>query len=358
MAETSHTIEEWLSASVQASASDLHLIQGYPPTMRLNGILQEIHARVLDAAWLDGQLEQICPRHFLQRLKDDRSLDFAFVLPIEGVPTRFRANLFYTAGHLGGCFRIIPPAIPDFDWAGFPLDLARRLASCRDGLVILTGPTGSGISTTLAMVVNQINCAGGHRIISIEEPLEFEFPRVPHSVVSQREVGIDVPSFAEGLRNGLRQDPDVILVGEIRDHETAQIALSAAETGHLVFTTLHSRDAKGAITRYTDLFPSEAQRDVRSQLALCLRAIIAQRLLPDIQPGQKCHLALEVLWNSFPIASAIRTGKFESIDNYLMTCREEGMVSFDETVRRLLDHGKISDEVAEKNVRDPAFLNR
>ena len=150
----------------------------------------------------------------------------------------------------------------------------------------------------------------------------------------------------------------MILVGEIRDQETAQIALSAAETGHLVFTTLHSRDAKGAITRYMDLFPTEGQRDVRSQLALCLRAIVAQRLLPDVEPGRKCHLALEVLWNTFPIASAIRTGKFESIDNYLITGREEGMVSFDESARQLLDSGKISHEVAEKQVRDPAFLKR
>jgi twitching motility protein PilT len=358
MSEFANSIEGWLARAVQANASDLHLINGYPPTIRLNGILQDIPETVLDAAWLDGQLEQFCPAHFERRLNDERNLDFALALPIDGISTRFRVNLFYAAGHLGACFRIIPPQIPDFDWAGFPMELANRLASCRDGMVILTGPTGSGKSTTLAMVVNLINCAGGHRIISIEEPLEFEFPRVPHSVVSQREVGIDVPTFADGLRNGLRQDPDVILVGEIRDNESAQIALSAAETGHLVFTTLHSRDAKGAITRYTDLFPNDAQRDVRSQLALCFRAIVAQRLLPNIQPGQKCHLALEVLWNTFPIASAIRTGKFESIDNYLITSREDGLLSFDESVRKLLEAGLISRAVAEKNVRDPSFLNR
>jgi twitching motility protein PilT len=358
MTEFAKPIERWLTLAVQAKASDLHLINGYPPTLRLNGTLRDIAEPVLDATWLDCHLEQFCPRHFEQRLKDERNLDFALACPIDGIPTRFRVNLFYAAGHLGACFRIIPPEIPDFDWAGFPTDLANRLASCRDGMVVLTGPTGSGKSTTLAMIVNLINCAGGHRIISIEEPLEFEFPRVPHSVVSQREVGIDVPTFADGLRNGLRQDPDVILVGEIRDYETGQIALSAAETGHLVFTTLHSRDAKGAITRYTDLFPNEAQRDVRSQLALCLRAIVAQRLLPDIHPGNKCHLSMEVLWNTFPIASAIRTGKFESIDNYLMTSREDGMISFDESARQLLEAGKISREVAEKNVRDPAFLGR
>ena len=358
MKEFANPIERWLTHAAQLSASDLHLISGYPPTIRLHGILQEIPDPELDPAWLDRQLIQFCPPHLEQQLNNDRNLDFAMALPIDGTPTRFRVNLFYAAGHLGACFRIIPPRIPDFDWAGFPMDLAHRLATCRDGMVILTGPTGSGKSTSLAMVVNLINQSGGHRIISIEEPLEFEFPRLPNSVVSQREVGIDVPTFADGLRNGLRQDPDVILVGEIRDLETAQIALSAAETGHLVFTTLHSRDAKGAITRYADLFPNDAQRDVRTQLALCIRAIVAQRLLPDIQPGEKCHLALEVLWNTFPIASAIRSGKFESIDNYLLTSREGGMISFDESTRKLLEAGYISRDVAEKNVRDPIYLNR
>ena len=152
----------------------------------------------------------------------------------------------------------------------------------------------------------------------MEEPVEYIFPRAANSVVTQREVGGDVLTFADGLKYGLRQDPDVILVGEIRDRETAQMALSAAETGHLVFTTLHTRDAKGAITRYADLFPQDAQRDVRAQLAMSLRAIVSQRLLPGIERGEKRHLALEVLWNTYPIASAIRTGKLESIDNYLL----------------------------------------
>src|SRR5262249_55103606 len=161
------------------------------------------------------------------------------------------------------------------------------------------------------------------------------------SVVTQREVGPDVPSFADGLKYGLRQDPDVILVGEVRDRETAQIALSAAETGHLVFSTLHTRDAKGALTRYADLFPQDAQRDVRGQLGRGLRAVVAQRLLPDPTRGAKRHLALEVMWNTHPIASAIRTGKVESIDNYLVTGRSEGMIGFDESVRQLLRAGKI-----------------
>jgi hypothetical protein len=158
--------------------------------------------------------------------------------------------------------------VPTFDWAGFPVPLADRIVGLRDGLVIVAGATGSGKTTTLAMIVNRLHKAGGQRIITVEEPIEYRFARAANSVVTQREVGRDVPTFADGLKYGLRQDPDVILVGEIRDRETAQMALSAAETGHLVLTTLHTRDAKGAVTRFADLFPQDAQRDVRGQLAM------------------------------------------------------------------------------------------
>src|SRR5690606_28879929 len=151
-------------------------------------------------------------------------------------------------------------------------------------------------TTTLAMIVQLLNQTGGYRIITVEEPIEYLYPRAPQSMVSQREVGSDVRSFADGLKSGLRQDPDVILVGEIRDRDTAQMALSAAETGHLVLTTLHTRDAKGAISRYADIFPQDAQRDIRYQLAQGLRTIIAQRLLPSIDRGDKRHLALEIVW--------------------------------------------------------------
>jgi twitching motility protein PilT len=192
----------------------------------------------------------------------------------------------------------------------------------------------------------------------VEEPVEYQFPRMPNSVVTQREVGADVLTFADGLKYGLRQDPDVILVGEIRDRETAQMALSAAETGHLVLTTLHTRDAKGAITRFADVFPQDGQQTVRAQLAMSLRAIVSQRLLPGPERAAKRVLAIEVLWNTHPIANAIRTNRIESIDNYILTGREEGMVTFDESLRQLLRAGKITRKVAEQNVNDPAVLNR
>jgi twitching motility protein PilT len=301
-------------------------------------------------------LTALCPADARTHFQTTKDFDFSFDLPHHGRVSRFRVNLFHAGGQLGACLRLVPDAIPDFAWAGFPVDLAQRLARVSDGLIIVTGPSGSGKTTTLAMIVNLLNAAGGYRIITVEEPVEYLYPQAANSVVTQREVGRDVLTFADGLRSGLRQDPDVILVGEVRDRETAQMALSAAETGHLVFSTMHARDAKGAITRYADLFPQDAQRDVRSQLALSLRAVLAQRLLPDLVPGEKRHLALEVLWNTYPIASAIRTGKVESIDNYLLTGRNDGMVSFDESVRLLLRAGQISRAVAEQNVREPTML--
>jgi len=354
----SEKLRALLSAAVEAGASDLHLIAGYPPVLRLHGALIEQPDSVLQGDETREMLTTLCSPDLLTRLGTQKNVDFSFHLEMGGRAQRFRANVFHSGGHMGACLRIVPAAIPDFTWAGFPPALAERLTMVHDGLVVLSGATGSGKTTTLAMVVNVLNQTGGCRIITVEEPVEYLFPRAPHSVVTQREVGTDVLTFADGLRSGLRQDPDVILVGEIRDRETAQMALSAAETGHMVFTTLHTRDAKGAITRFADLFPQDVQKDIRTQLAMSLRAIVSQRLLPGSERGEKRHLALEVLWNTYPIASAIRSGKLESIDNYIMTGRDEGMVSFDESIRLLLRAGKISREMAEQHVRDVSLLNR
>jgi len=351
-------MREWLAKVVESGGSDLHLVVGHPPVQRLHGELVEYATPPLAAEETRDLIRSICTPEALAQLQTQKDVDFSFVVPLNGHSPRFRANVFHTGRDLAACLRLIPNVIPELSWAGFPADLADRLAFLRDGLVIVTGATGSGKTTTLAMIVNLINKAGGYRIITVEQPVEYVFPRAFNSLVTQREVGGDVASFADGLKYGLRQDPDVILVGEIRDRETAQMALSAAETGHLVFTTLHTRDAKGAITRYADLFPQDVQREVRVLLALSLRVVISQRLLADVRPGTKRHLALEVLWNTNPIAIAIRNNKIESIDNYLLTNRDEGMVSFDESVRLLLRAGKITREVAEHNVREVSLLNR
>jgi twitching motility protein PilT len=351
-------LRDWLAQAIEAGASDLHLIPDYPPTLRLHGDLTGLREPAISGDDLTPLLRGLFAAEIADRLTARKSVDYSFDLDVRGRVRRFRANVFVVGGQLGACIRVVPADIPDFDWAGFPIELAEQLAFARDGLVILTGATGAGKTTTLAMIVNLINQTGGYRIITVEEPVEYLFPKSPDSVVTQREVGTDVPTFADGLRSGLRQDPDVILVGEVRDRETAQMALSAAETGHLVFTTLHTRDTKGAISRLTDLFPQDVQADVRSQLAMSLRAVLSQRLLPGVDRGAKRHLALEVLWNTNPVASALRTGKIESLDNVLLTGRESGMVSFDESVRKLLLAGKITKETAEHNVRELGVLYR
>lgn len=351
-------LQRWLSQTIAADASDLHLIAGYPPVLRLHGDLVELPESPILPEEAAGLVGALCPAEAVGQLQAEKGLDFSFDFAVDGRVGRFRVNLFQSGGRPGACLRLLPLDIPEFSWAGFPEALAERLARLRDGLVIVTGATGSGKTTTLAMIVNLLNREGGYRIITVEEPIEYIYPRTANSVVTQREVGLDVLTFADGLKQGLRQDPDVILVGEIRDRATAQMALSAAETGHLVLSTLHTRDAKGAITRFADLFPQDSQRDVRAQMAMSLRCIVSQRLLPGVEQGSKRELALEVLWNTNPIASAIRLAKIESIDNYLLTSRDDGMVSFDESVRQLLRHGRITRAVAEQNVRDISMLQR
>ena len=208
------------------------------------------------------------------------------------------------------------------------------------------------------MMIRKLTDEGGRRIITIEEPIEYVFSQKDGSLVTQREVGQDVDSFSDGLKYGLRQDPDVMLVGEIRDRETAQIALSAAETGHLIFATLHTRDAKGAVNRFTDLFPQNNQNEIRSQLALSLRAVISQHLLPSSVVGEKRELAVEILFNTSPMSAAIRMGKIESIDTNIQTGRADGMRTMDESIRRLMQDGRITRETALEYVVDPSHLDR
>ena len=349
-------IRDWLAQAVDQSASDLHVVVGHRPTLRVHGRLQELPAQVLAADVVRKVLLPLCPQRAQEQFERAKNADFALQLDISGRPQRFRVNYFVSGPHIGACFRIIPVEIPDLEWAGYPADLADRLAHFRNGLVLISGVTGAGKTTTLAMLINMLNQEGGYRILTIEEPIEYMFPETPNSIVTQREVGDDVQCFADGLKFGLRQDPDVILVVEIRDRGTAQMALSAAETGHLVFSTLHTRDAKGAISRYADLFPQSAQNEVRAQLSMSLRAVISQHLLPSCRLGAKRELALEIMFNSAPIASAIRVGKLESIDTCILTGRADGMLTLDESVKRLLKTNRISRETADYFVTDKRLL--
>jgi twitching motility protein PilT len=348
MYELNPELRTWLTSAVEAEASDLHVVSGYPPVLRVHGHLRELETAALESSLLQEMLMQLCPAHAIEHFRVNRNADFALEIPLGDKQQRFRVNYFMSGQQMGACFRIIPSVIPSFDWAGFPRDLAQRLAHFRNGLVLMCGVVGSGKTTSLAMLINLLNQEGGSRIITVEEPVEYAFPKTTGSLVTQREVGLDVHSFADGLKYALRQDPDVILVGEIRDRETAQMALSAAETGHLVFCTMHTRDAKGAITRYADLFSQNEQREIRGQLSFSLRAVISQHLLPNICQGERRILAMEIMFNNSAIASAIRSSKIESIDNVIVTSRADGMITLDESIKRLAKENYISRETAEK----------
>ena len=353
-----NSAHQWLAEAVEMGASDLHLVVGYPPTVRLHGQLSELSAPPLTDEFARAVLLPLCPPPALIQFENEHNADFSLQLDVAGRTQRFRVNVFLSGRNMGASVRVIPAEIPDFQWAGFPRQLAERLAHFRNGLVLLTGVTGAGKTTTLAMIVNLLAEEGGYRIITVEEPIEYVFPTTTRSVITQREVGHDVASFSDGLKYGLRQDPDVMLVGEIRDRETAQMALSAAETGHLVFSTLHTRDCKGAISRYTDLFPQNVQNEIRSQLSMSLRAVISQHLLPGLPEGGKRRLALEIMFNNSPVSSAIRFGKIESIDTNIQTGRADGMQTLDESIKRLLLAGQISRDTAERFASDRVVMSR
>ncbi|MHC4090002.1 MAG: type IV pilus twitching motility protein PilT, partial [Planctomycetota bacterium] len=338
------TLAGLLKAMVGAESSDLHLVPGYRATYRIHGRLSAAAGEPLEADQTWAMIASILPPLARARLDDLQNLDCSVSMQRDGETCRFRVNVFVSQGQLCACFRYIPNEIPSFDWLGFPVQLAERIVHLTNGLVIITGITGSGKSTSLAALIQLLNAEGGYRIITVEEPIEYVFPRNDRAVITQREVGNDVGSFYDGLKYGLRQDPDVVLVGEIRDRETAQMALSAAETGHLILATMHTKDAKGAVTRFVDLFPHEAQDDVRTQLSLSLRYVVAQHLLPSRVEGQKRALALEVMTVSHPVRAGIRAGKIESLESAIQTGKRDGMIPLDESLEHLVAAAQITPE--------------
>lgn len=354
--ECSPVVSEWFRQAVQTGASDVHIVAGASPMLRVHGELRSLDEKPRDAETIRSLLIPLCSPEMAERFQQDLNVDFSMQTLLGDRLYRFRANYFVSGQSVGACFRVIPDEIPSLQWANFPVDVAERLAHFRNGLVIVSGVTGSGKSTTLAMLINMLNREGNYRIVTIEEPVEYVFPQVANSIVTQREVGLDVHSFLDGLKYGLRQDSDVILVGEIRDQETARMALTAAETGLLVFSTLHARDAKGVISRYADLYPSDAQEEIRAQLAASLRAVVCQHLLPAAE-DEKRELALEIMFNNAPIASGIRQGKLLSLDNNILTGRDEGMINLDESLRRLLHQGRITRDVARHFATDSSQLD-
>jgi twitching motility protein PilT len=351
--DSNETIHRLLETTVTADASDLHLVAGYPPTLRVHGQLRALDHPPLTSDRIADLIRVILPPTAWPRFEDTHNIDVSYAFDQTDKPVRFRVNLFRNQGQVGACLRYVPSEIPSLHWASFPKDTADRILALRNGLILFTGVTGSGKSTSMAILVRMLSARQSLRILSVEEPIEYVFPPTAGSVITQREVGVDVASFYDGLKYGLRQDPDVILVGEIRDRDTAQIALSAAETGHLIFSTVHTLDTKGAINRVVDLFPPAQQDAARSQLALTLRCAVSQHLLAPARPGEKRVLATEVLFNNFAIASAIRNGRIESITSALQTGKKEGNMTLEDSLRRLLLDGRITRETARRYASDP-----
>ena len=352
----SRELLDLLESAVQQGASDVHLVPGYSAAFRVHGQLRMSDAPQLEPTQVRQMVESLVPERSRGALEHSKNLDYSVTLPGGATAARFRASVYLAQGEWCACLRHIPDEIPTLDWLGFPEELAQRLVSHSNGLVVVTGVTGSGKTATLAALVSLLRQDSGRRVLTVEEPIEYLHPLHGGGIVTQREVGRDVDSFADGLKHGLRQDPDVILVGEIRDRETAQMALSAAETGHLILTTLHTRDAKGALTRLVDIFPQEAQDDIRSQLAMSLRSVVCQHLLPSADEREKRALALEVLHVNQQVQVAIRSGKIESLESAIQTGKREGMIALDEDLQRLVKEGRIKPDIARRYAKDPTVI--
>jgi twitching motility protein PilT len=326
------SVDTLLERVVQAGASDLHITVGTKPAMRVHGhieLLEEFPD--LDQDMLRDLVYRITTTEQQKRLELDRQLDFAYGL--RGL-ARFRVNTYYQRESLAGAFRVIPTEIRSVEELGLPSSL-HELTSKPRGLVLVTGPTGSGKSTTLASLIDEINRTRTDHIITIEDPIEFLHSH-KRCIVNQREVGSDATGFAEGLRGALRQDPDVILLGEMRDLETISTALTAAETGHLVFATLHTQSAPSTIDRVIDVFPAGQQDQVRMQLANSLQGIVTQTLLPKADgSGRVC--ALEILFLDDAIRNLIRQGKIEQVYSYMQTGTRRGMQTMEQSLSALVE---------------------
>jgi len=346
-------LRKMLQQALVRQASDVHLIPGYPASFRIHGRIHRGTDLSLDSDEIVEMLRELAPNRWCDAGDGRTDFDFSVTVPQQDTIARFRASVYVSHECWSACLRHIPDEIPSLEWLGFPEELADRLVAYANGLVVVTGITGSGKTATLDALVSRIRADVARRVLTVEEPIEYVHGPGSGGIVSQREVGRDVPTFADGLKYGLRQDPDVILVGEIRDRETAHMALSAAETGHLILTTMHTRDAKGAVSRLVDLFPQEVQEDVRKQVANSLRSVVCQHLLPSTEEGEKRTLALEVLHINQQVRTAIRSGKLESIDSAMQTGKRDGMVLFDDDLQRLVGLNKIAAETARRIAKEP-----
>jgi twitching motility protein PilT len=327
-------IDKLLHTCVNRKGSDLHLSVGQPPVLRLDGHLKRLETKTLEPEDTVALMKAITPERCQQELQEVGTADFGFAF---GNLARFRVSVFKQKGHIGLVLRLIPVKLLGFEQLGTPPVLTKLVMRPR-GLILVTGPTGSGKTTTLAAAIDYLNENVDHHIITIEDPIEF-YHTHKKSVVTQREIGVDVPSFAEAIRRALRQDPDVILVGEMRDLETIEAAITAAETGHIVFATLHTTGAQGTINRIIDVFPTNQQEQIRTQLSTAVIAVVSQALLPKKGGGRVA--AYEMLVCTPAIGNMIRENKTFRINSSIQTGGKIGMQLLDDHMFKLWRQGLV-----------------
>ncbi len=348
-------IQELLSLAIKNKASDLHLLVDIPPTFRIDGVLHfTTNYPALKEDIIKQMIFGLLTPEQRELLLANKELDFSFSFRSkEREEGRFRINVYYEKGELAGAFRFLAPRVRTID----ELNLApviHDFSKMKQGFVLATGPSGHGKSSTLAAVINEINLDRACHILTIEDPIEFIYPK-GNSIISQREMGIDTHSWPLALRSALREDPDVVLIGEMRDPETMQAAMTLAETGHLVFSTLHTNSAAQSVDRIVDSFSADKRPQIRLQLAATLRGIVSQRLLPKIGGGR--IPAVEILIGNSAIANNIREGKTHLIDTILQTSKDVGMMTLDESLAGLVRSGIIMlDDARAYTLRENEFL--
>jgi twitching motility protein PilT len=327
-------IDKLLQTVVNRKASDLHITVGQPPVIRIDGRLIKLETKVLEPEDTVALMKSISPERCQQELQEVGGADFSFAF---GDQARFRVSIFKQRGNVAMVLRQIPNKLLNFEQLGTPWVLSKLIMRPR-GLILVTGPTGSGKSTTLAAAIDYLNESIDHHIITIEDPIEF-YHQHKKSTINQREIGVDVPNFAEAIRRGLRQDPDVILVGEMRDLETIEAAITAAETGHIVFGTLHTTGAQGTVNRIIDVFPTNQQDQIRVQLSVAIIGVVSQSLLPKIGGGRVA--AYEMLVVTPAIANLIRENKTFRITSAIQTGQKLGMQLLDDNMFKLWREGLV-----------------
>lgn len=345
-------IKKLLEITINKGASDLHLIAGVPPILRINGVLTPIAGEdVLTKEEAANLVLSLVNSEQKEILLVNKELDFSFPFQDLG---RFRVNAYHQKGNLSASLRLLPVKIPTVDELNLP-DICHVFPKLKQGFILMTGPTGHGKSTTLASIVEEINQTRPVHIVTIEDPIEYVFEH-RQSIVSQREIRSDTHSWQIALRSCLREDPDVVMIGEMRDYETISAALTIAETGHLVFATLHTNSAAQSVDRIVDVFPEHQQSQVRMQLSSAIEAILSERLLPSLDGGR--IPAMEILVSSPAVKTAIREGKTHLIDNIILTSGELGMRTLEVDLIRLIKTGRISLDIAKAYSLRPEELMR